>query len=121
MSKSASFTVAYDGDSVKNHLMDVRDLAPALLSIGQLFDEANRVLNGDHASIKLQVKALQEGSFEISFEMLQTITRSIAFFYAFNVFRPPHHASNDNSKAFSYCGHAEVFFLSYFEYFFTHV
>jgi len=73
MSKYAAFVVAYDGDALKNHLMDVRDLAPALLSIGLLFDEANRALNGDQSSVKLHVKALQEGSFEIAFEVFQTL------------------------------------------------
>lgn len=80
MSNIASFTVSYDGKALQNHAMDVRDLAPALLSIGQLFDEANRVLNGDKVSIKLQVKAQREGSFEIWFEAVQTICSQISGF-----------------------------------------
>lgn len=80
MSKHIDFAVAYDGDALKNHLMDVRDLAPALLSICSLFNEANRVLNGDRSSIKILVKALQAGSFEIAFEISQTLkSQAISF------------------------------------------
>ena len=52
--------------------MDVRELAPALLSIIQLFDEANRVLNGDKVFIKLHVKAQTESSFEILWVHIQS-------------------------------------------------
>lgn len=79
-SSSASFTVSYDGDALQTHQMDVRDLGPALLSLGKLFDEANRVLNGEKVSIKVQVKAHQAGSFEILFEAVQTISSQLSCF-----------------------------------------
>ncbi|MCS3902090.1 hypothetical protein J2T55_000082 [Methylohalomonas lacus] len=63
---TANFTVVYNGDRVKNNTMDVRDLAPALLSIGSLVDEANRVLNGDNATVKLHVDTTAPGCFEIN-------------------------------------------------------
>lgn len=37
--------------------MDVRDLASALLALGDLFQEANRVLNDDRAKLDVKVKA----------------------------------------------------------------
>lgn len=76
----ASFTVCYDGEALNSHQMDVRDLGPALMSLGQLFDEANRVLNGDKVSIKIQVKAHQAGSFEILFEAVQSISSQLSSF-----------------------------------------
>ena len=80
MSEHVEFKVAYDGLVLRDHSMDVRDLAPALLSLGQLFDESNRVLNGDKASVKLQVKAHESGSFEILFDLYQTFGSQISQF-----------------------------------------
>lgn len=73
MSQFVEFKVAYDGEALRSHTMDVRDLAPALLSLGQLFDEANRVLNGDKVTVSLQIKAHEEGSFEILLHLYQSI------------------------------------------------
>ena len=49
--------------------MDVRDLAPALLAAGQLFDAANAELNGDKTSVKLNINATEGGSFEVFLEI----------------------------------------------------
>jgi len=76
MSK-ASFTIAYDGPALRDGAMDVRDLAPALLAVGQLFDAANSVLNGDNARINVQVTSTGQGSFEIFFDLLQTLPQQI--------------------------------------------
>jgi hypothetical protein len=80
MSNSTEFKIAYDGEALRSHSMDVRDLAPALLSIGQLFDEANRALNGEKTSVKLQVKAHEAGSFEIVLELYQTFGSQVSQF-----------------------------------------
>ena len=72
-----TFSIIYDGPSLHDGGMDVRDLAPALLSAGQLFDAANIVLNGDQAKVSLNVKATSEGSFEISLELAQTYAQQI--------------------------------------------
>lgn len=77
MSKVAQFIISYQGEALEAHEMDVRDLAPALMSLGQLFDESNRVLNQDKAEIKLQVKAIAPGSFELLFELSQTLSSQI--------------------------------------------
>lgn len=64
--ESAKFTIAYDGPAVKNGEMDVRDLAPALLAVGQLFDAANVALYGQEAKpISVKVSATQAACFEI--------------------------------------------------------
>ncbi len=59
------FTVSYAGDALIQNTMDVRDLAPALLALGQSFERANSLLNGDRASVSLSIHATQPGSFEI--------------------------------------------------------
>lgn len=81
---TASFTVAYDGPALRDGLMDVRDLAPALLAVGQLFDAANAVLNRDEASVSVNVKATGQGSFEIDFTIVQSIASQLTSFFSGN-------------------------------------
>ena len=45
--------------------MDVRDLAPALLSFGVLFTEADKELNGKRSKSSVHLKATGKGSFDI--------------------------------------------------------
>lgn len=80
MNKNIEIKVAFQGALLENNLMDVRDLAPALLALGQLFDEANRVLNGNKTQIKLQVKAHETGSFQILFNLSQSFASQISQF-----------------------------------------
>lgn len=80
MPKKAAFKIAYDGEALRDHSMDVRDLAPALLSLGKLFDAANLVLNGDKATVNLQVKAHSAGSFEVALELFQSFSAQVSHF-----------------------------------------
>jgi hypothetical protein len=77
---TAEFTIAYDGEALKNHRIDVRDLAPALLAIGSLFEEANRVLNRDRTTTKVQVRATPAGSFQVDFDLIQTVASQVEGF-----------------------------------------
>jgi len=77
MSSRATFTIAYDGIALRDGSMDVRDLAPALLAIGELFDAANGVLNGESAKINVNVKATRQGSFEITLELVQSLAQQV--------------------------------------------
>src|SRR5215210_8093064 len=46
--------------------MPVRDLAPALLALGELFTEASTVLHPDHAAVALNIRATRDGSFDVN-------------------------------------------------------
>ena len=47
------FYVIYDGWALEHHLMDVRDLAPAMIAVNDLLSNANKALNGDKADLNL--------------------------------------------------------------------
>ncbi|MCK9578954.1 MAG: hypothetical protein M0Q92_00710 [Methanoregula sp.] len=67
------FKIAYEGDALVSHEMNVKDLAPALLSIGELLEEANLILNGDRVKITVNIKATTPGSILIDFSVVQDL------------------------------------------------
>ena len=72
------FEIIYEGDAVSSGKMDVRDLAPALLALGNLCSSANNVLNGERAEVSVHVRSdFKEGSFEVVLEIGQAIISSI--------------------------------------------
>ena len=75
----AAFTVSYEGDALSEYRMPVRDLAPALLAMGQACDRSNVLLNGGRASVSLQIRATSQGSFEIALLLEQLIEQDMAF------------------------------------------
>lgn len=60
-----SFEVKYDGEALRDGRMPVRDLAPALLSLGELFTEASLLLFPENDPVSLEIEATKEGSFEV--------------------------------------------------------
>jgi len=63
----SEFQLAYDGLSVANGTMDVRDLAPALAALGDLLHRSNELLNGESSAVTLRVVAgFDKGSFDIN-------------------------------------------------------
>ena len=82
MSK-ASFNVLYDGPALTSSEMDVRDLAPALLALGNLLEEANSALNDGRAQISVKVKAsFKTGCFGIELDVTQTFLQQINIIFS---------------------------------------
>lgn len=60
----AVFRISFDGPSVESGEIDVSELAPALLALGDLVKSANQAVNKGQAEAKLKLKAAEKGSFE---------------------------------------------------------
>lgn len=83
MSTRERFNVVYDGPALAEHRMDVRDLAPALIAISDLFASANKELNGDTADVRVEVKAsFKAGSFGIELLFSQDFISQIRDMFA---------------------------------------
>jgi hypothetical protein len=67
----ASFCLIFDGAGVENGEIDVKDLAPSLMALGELIQAANTELNGDRAKIAVKLTATRKGSFEVSMTLVQ--------------------------------------------------
>ena len=68
----AGFIVSFDGPGVDDGRIDVRDLAPALMSLGRMIDAANVAINGEKRPIKVEVRAVAVGSFVVHLDAVLT-------------------------------------------------
>lgn len=70
----AQFQIIYDGPALENSTMDVRDLAPALLALGGVIEEANYALNKQKAKIAVKVRgSFKTGCFGIELDVVQSV------------------------------------------------
>lgn len=60
-----AFAVKYDGPAVREGRMDVMDLAPALLALGEIFTEASAMLAPQQPAVALEISATEIGSFDV--------------------------------------------------------
>lgn len=77
----ANFSLIFRGTAVENGQIDVQDFAPALLSVGELLQSANEIVNGDKAKVAVKVRATAVACFEVDLTLWQEIIESI-FTYA---------------------------------------
>ena len=83
MNATVHFSIKYDGPALALHQMDVRELAPALIALSSLLEEANRALYPDSAEVSVNVNgSFKGGSFGVDFVALQSIKDQIVSIFA---------------------------------------
>jgi hypothetical protein len=65
----AAFRLYFDGPAVESQ-MDVRDLAPALLSAGNLLQNLHRRINPAESDIAVNIRATERGSFDVALALV---------------------------------------------------
>lgn len=70
--RSSEFNLTFEGPALEDGRMAVADLAPALLALGEIFHEANSVIDPSRPPVALEVKAWATGSFEVILSLGQT-------------------------------------------------
>jgi hypothetical protein len=76
------FRVKYDGPALRDGRMEVRDLAPALLALADLFREADALVNPDQPPISLHIQATDTGSFDVILALVlpDVLDQAVSFF-----------------------------------------
>jgi len=74
-----NFVLTYDGPALRDHEMNVRDLAPAMLSVGEAFEALNSLYNGKAAQIAVNVRAHDPGCFKVAFDVVQAYRDTTQF------------------------------------------
>ncbi|MGS0896037.1 hypothetical protein ACVBGC_26425 [Burkholderia stagnalis] len=70
----SQFRMTYDGPALESSEMDVRELAPALLAIGDLLEASTQALCGDQVRPQVNVRgSFRTGSFGIDFTLATSL------------------------------------------------
>lgn len=73
---SIELSLSFDGPDVHNGEMDIKQLAPAMLALSELFEESNWVLNRYQTNIRVNVGSdFKSGSFEFFFNVYEMAAR----------------------------------------------
>lgn len=78
MSASVHFSIKYDGPALASHQMDVRELAPALIALSTLLEEANKAAFPESSPVRVNVQGnFRGGSFGVDLIAIQSIKDQI--------------------------------------------
>ena len=79
--KVTQFSIVYDGEPLVDGTIDARDLAPCILALADLVDEAAPLVDPALPRISLRVRPnFKEGSFEVLFDVANTYTKFVSIF-----------------------------------------
>jgi hypothetical protein len=77
----AHFSIVYDGEAVAEGAIEARDLAPSLLALAEVFEEAQPLVPELEAKITLRVRAgFERGSFEVTLEVAKLYQQIVSLF-----------------------------------------
>lgn len=80
---SVHFSIKYDGPALKDHQMDVRELAPALIALSELLESANKIITPHAPEIRVNVKGnFKAGSFHIDLTAVQSAVQQIVALFS---------------------------------------
>lgn len=95
MSTTVHFSIKYDGPALESHQMDVRELAPALIALSNMLEEANKAVFPDASSVRVSVQgSFKGGSFGVDLIAIQSIADQIV-----SIFSGPEATAFSNLKA----------------------
>lgn len=78
---NAAFSLVYDGMPVEDGTIDARDLAPALLALADLIDEAAPLVDPELPQLSLRVRPdFKEGSFEVFLDIANLYSKFVSLF-----------------------------------------
>ena len=72
-----SFLLRYEGAVLKNNVMNIDQLAPALVEMSAALTSLNGLLNNHDVKVSLSVKAFKAGSFGIDLQLAQDFLSQI--------------------------------------------
>lgn len=83
MTTAVHFSIKYDGPALASHQMDVRELAPALMALAGLLEDANKATFPDAEEVRVQVKGtFKSGSFNIDLIAVQSMARQLVSMFS---------------------------------------
>lgn len=83
MSAAAHFSIKYDGPALASHQMDVRELAPALMALAGMIEDANSAVFPGAEEVRVQVKGtFKSGSFGIDLIAVQSMAKQLVSMFS---------------------------------------
>ena len=72
------FSIKFDGPALAAHTMDVRELAPALIALSDLLEQANKAADPQAAEVRVSVSGdFKGGSFGVDLIAVQSVARQL--------------------------------------------
>lgn len=83
MTTAAHFSIKYDGPALASHQMDVRELAPALMALAGMIEDANNAVFPGAEDVRVQVKGtFKSGSFGIDLIAVQSMAKQLVSLFS---------------------------------------